>query len=82
MKKIISICLFLCIAQFYYYALAQEIPSNFPFRNTTLSTEARVNDLVSRMTLKRKRISCFTLLLQFQGLAFLHTTGGMRLFMV
>jgi beta-glucosidase len=30
---------------------------NFPFRDTTLSTEDRVNDLVSRMTLKEKAIS-------------------------
>ncbi|HPM88187.1 MAG TPA: glycoside hydrolase family 3 C-terminal domain-containing protein [Bacteroidales bacterium] len=54
MKKTISISLLFCIAQFYYYAIAQETSANFPFRNTTLSTEERVNDLVSRMTLKEK----------------------------
>ncbi len=54
MKKIISISLLLFIAQFYYYAKAQESSANLPFRNTNLPTEERVNDLVSRMTLKEK----------------------------
>ena len=54
MKKTISICLLICIAQFYYYAIAQESSASYPFRNTALSTEVRVTDLVSRMTLKEK----------------------------
>ena len=33
---------------------AQQDPSAFPFRDHTLSPEVRVNDLVSRMTLKEK----------------------------
>jgi len=52
--KTISIWLLFCIVQFINYAVAQEPPVNYPFLNTALSTDERVSDLVSRMTLKEK----------------------------
>ena len=33
---------------------AQQLAAGFPFQNTSLSTDERVNDLVSRMTLQEK----------------------------
>ena len=38
----------------FYHAAAQQNPYAFPFRNTSLTLEERVNDLVSRMTLQEK----------------------------
>ncbi|HBE40784.1 MAG TPA: glucan 1,4-alpha-glucosidase [Bacteroidales bacterium] len=54
MKKTISICLLFCIANLSYYAIAQEPPVKHPFQDHSLSVEERVNDLVSKMTLKEK----------------------------
>ena len=52
----------------------------YPFLDTGLSFEKRVDDLVSRMTTGRKPRSFFILLLQFPAWAFRNTTGGMRHF--
>ena len=54
MKKALSIILFLSLTTSTLIVTAQQIPVPFPFRNTTLPLEERVNDLISRMTLKEK----------------------------
>jgi beta-glucosidase len=54
MKKLISASLFVLILFISQTAVSQQSPSSFPFRNPSLSTEERVADLVSRMTLKEK----------------------------
>ncbi len=50
MKKAI----FLFFALMSNIIFAQQKPGQLPFRNTSLSLEERVNDLISRMTLKEK----------------------------
>jgi beta-glucosidase len=54
MKKIISVTFFLFFSLVSQRLSAQVSSSSLPFRNTSLSTEERVNDLVSRMTLQEK----------------------------
>ena len=54
MKKVISIILFLLLVLPVTMVRGQQNSSGFPFRNTSLPIEERVNDLVSRMTLKEK----------------------------
>jgi beta-glucosidase len=49
-----SLFITLLLFAFIVTALPQQAVNTFPFRNTTLSTEERVNDLVSRMTLQEK----------------------------
>src|SRR5512133_1885854 len=50
MKKVA----FLLIALMSLNLMAQQDPAELPFRNISLPIEDRVNDLVSRMTLKEK----------------------------
>jgi beta-glucosidase len=54
MKKIIPFILLLLLSVTTLIINAQQISNTFPFRNTSLSLEERVNDLVSRMTLQEK----------------------------
>lgn len=54
MKKIASIVLFSSLLLSTITVSAQQIPNFFPFRDPSLTLEARVNDLISRMTLKEK----------------------------
>ena len=54
MKKVLSIIFILTFSVALFTSSAQQSPYAFPFRNTKLSTEERVNDLVSRMTLQEK----------------------------
>jgi len=54
MKRLLSIILFLFFLSSAINVSAQRQAAGFPFRNTNLSTEDRVNDLVSRMTLQEK----------------------------
>ena len=54
MKKVLSVILFLSFLVSTINLIAQQQAGGFPFRNTNLSTEERVNDLVSRMTLQEK----------------------------
>src|ERR1700750_1532302 len=51
MKYLLSIVLFSACSCFYLPGNAQ---TTYPFQNTSLSFEERVNDLVSRMTLEEK----------------------------
>jgi beta-glucosidase len=53
MRKL-STFLMLMLSVGTYQASGQQADSKFPFRNTALSTEERVNDLISRMTLQEK----------------------------
>ncbi len=54
MKKVISILLVLQVCSSVMIVSAQQIQYPFPFTNPSLSTEERVNDLISRMTLREK----------------------------
>jgi beta-glucosidase len=54
MKKSISIFLTFLLLSFSNFVNAQKADYTFPFQNPSLSEEQRVNDLVSRMTLKEK----------------------------
>jgi beta-glucosidase len=54
MKKVFSISLLICLASFACFVSAQTPAGIFPFQNPAFSFEERVNDLVSRMTLKEK----------------------------
>ena len=54
MKKVYSILLIIALSVGTFIVTAQQNSSIFPFRNTSLSLEERVNDLVSRMTLQEK----------------------------
>ena len=54
MKRIVYFLMFSIMAMNPFIASGQQSPDKFPFRNTSLSLEERVNDLVSRMTLQEK----------------------------
>jgi len=54
MKKILLTILSFTIQAVFISAISQQVSSDSPFRNTSLSIEERVNDLVSRMTLQEK----------------------------
>ena len=54
MKKVCSLILVLALSATTFIISAQQNPNQFPFRNTSLSVEERVNDLVSRLTLQEK----------------------------
>jgi beta-glucosidase len=54
MKKILPGFLILLFFQSLNFAGAQQQALSFPFQNPSLSEEQRVNDLISRMTLKEK----------------------------
>jgi len=54
MKKVLSIIVLLSLSAATFIVPAQQNPYAFPFRNPALSTEERVADLVSRMTLQEK----------------------------
>jgi beta-glucosidase len=54
MKKLLSLILFLSLSVTVSVVVAQQKPDSYPFQNPSLSTEERVNDLVSRMTLQEK----------------------------
>ena len=54
MKKTLTIILLGALALMWNTAIAQQPAGGFPFQNPSLTTEERVADLVSRMTLKEK----------------------------
>ncbi|HUV00154.1 MAG TPA: glycoside hydrolase family 3 N-terminal domain-containing protein, partial [Bacteroidales bacterium] len=54
MKKLFSLVLFKCLLLNFCLVSAQNSSFSYPFQNHSLSTEERVNDLISRMTLKEK----------------------------
>lgn len=54
MKKSIALCHIILFSFLSIYSNAQDKKEKFPFQNTALSFEARVNDLVSRLTLEEK----------------------------
>ncbi|MBA4322032.1 MAG: glucan 1,4-alpha-glucosidase, partial [Odoribacter sp.] len=54
MKKALSLIIVVAFYTFYNVTSAQQSGNSFPFQDTKLSTEERVNDLVSRMTLREK----------------------------
>ncbi len=54
MKKSIALCHIILFSFLSTYSSAQDKKVIFPFQNTSLSFEARVNDLVSRLTLEEK----------------------------
>lgn len=54
MKKSIALYQIILFSFLSIYSIAQDKKEKFPFQNTTLSFEARVNDLVSRLTLEEK----------------------------
>ena len=54
MRKLFSIIPLLTLLLLTFNITAQQQSAGFPFRNTSLSTEERVNDLISRMTLQEK----------------------------
>jgi len=54
MKKLLSLSVLICLASYTYFTSAQKPAGTFPFQNPALSLEERVNDLVSRMTLREK----------------------------
>src|SRR5664279_4748949 len=54
MKRIVYFLMLSLMAMNPFSASGQQSPDKFPFRNTSLSPEERVNDLVSRMTLQEK----------------------------
>jgi beta-glucosidase len=54
MKKILPIILLIVLSAASLNTNAQQVPSDFAFRNYSLPIEERVNDLLSRMTLKEK----------------------------
>ena len=53
MKKYFSFTIVLLFSTS-FFSYSQQSPSSLPFMNPSLSTEERVNDLVSRMTLQEK----------------------------
>jgi beta-glucosidase len=54
MKKSIALYQIILFSFLTIYSNAQDKKEKFPFQNTTLNFEARVNDLVSRLTLEEK----------------------------
>jgi len=54
MKKHLIILILIITTAATIHVSAQQNPNSFPFRNTSLSFDERVNDLVSRMTLQEK----------------------------
>jgi len=54
MNRTLSLILFILCANYGALVSAQEPSADYPFRNPALATAERVNDLVSRMTLKEK----------------------------
>jgi beta-glucosidase len=54
MKKVMSLSVLLCLASCTFFATAQKPAGTFPFQDPALPLEERINDLVSRMTLKEK----------------------------
>jgi beta-glucosidase len=54
MKRTFSVMSVLLITATSFIASAQQSTSSFPFRNTNLTLEERVSDLLSRMTLQEK----------------------------
>lgn len=54
MKKVLYLFIFVALSALSHQVYAQQATYQFPFQNPALSTEARVADLVSRMTLKEK----------------------------
>lgn len=54
MKKLLAIYLLISLCFATLETKAQQTTYDFPFRNPSLSLEERVNDLVSRMTIKEK----------------------------
>jgi beta-glucosidase len=54
MKKVLSFILFGSLFATLYMASAQQVAYTYPFQNPALSTDERVADLISRMTLKEK----------------------------
>jgi beta-glucosidase len=54
MKKSIALYQIILFSFLSIYSSAQGKKEKFPFQNTTLSFETRVNDLVSRLTLEEK----------------------------
>jgi beta-glucosidase len=54
MKKVLSIIMFLSLSATTLFVSAQQPVYKYPFQNPSLSTEERVTDLVSRMTLQEK----------------------------
>ena len=54
MKKSIALYQIILFSFLSIYASAQDKKEKFPFQNTTLSFETRVNDLVSHLTLEEK----------------------------
>ncbi|KQX13569.1 glycoside hydrolase family 3 C-terminal domain-containing protein [Flavobacterium sp. Root420] len=54
MKKSITLYQIILFSFLSIYASAQDKKEKFPFQNTTLSFETRVNDLVNRLTLEEK----------------------------
>jgi beta-glucosidase len=54
MKRTLPIFLILSLLAIFNLVKAQQNTYSFPFQNPTLSEEQRVNDLISRMTLKEK----------------------------
>jgi beta-glucosidase len=54
MKKSIALYQIILFLFLFVYSNAQDKKEKFPFQNTTLSFERRVNDLVSRLTLEEK----------------------------
>jgi beta-glucosidase len=53
-KKVLSVILFSLISAITFIVPAQQSQYAFPFRNPSLQLEERVNDLISRMTLREK----------------------------
>ena len=54
MKKYLFTLVLVFAEAFFFIQFAQQSTVSFPFRNTTLPLEERVNDLVSRLTLQEK----------------------------
>jgi len=54
MKRTLTIFLTLLLLPVFNFIVAQQVTYSFPFQNPSLSEEQRVNDLISRMTLKEK----------------------------
>ena len=54
MKKLLMILILIITTAATIHVSAQQNSNSFPFRNTSLSFDERVNDLVSRMTLQEK----------------------------
>jgi beta-glucosidase len=54
MKKVLTFTLLLSLTISTLVTKAQQVPYTFPFRNPSIPLQERVNDLISRMTLKEK----------------------------